>query len=254
MSSEHEWNLEVVVVVVVDVHFRLVSCGVSYATTVFGMGSSVEPLPLSTWQSNIIDFIFPATALLKYQLAGIVQTKLNMSAGRPLWRPSIRDLQRYLFSPRIQPPAHCISHLTCQSELTKASVIWQSQRKPNRPFSTSSARFSSPKPKSHDRGPPSAEDTQTDFGALNVLGSTPIPSTSIDACLWDGFHLNSGVKITGGAGVLLVAGEAFSWRPWEARKGDLRLVNNKGQWDVEDGAWGLFELLWPKPGMLKLHF
>jgi len=82
-----------------------------------------------------------------------------------------------------------------------------------------------------------------------VLGNTPAPSTSIDACLWDGFHLDSGVKITGGTGVLLVAGEAFAWRPWET-KGDLKLVNEKGQWEVGDEAWGLLGLVWPKPGML----
>jgi NADH dehydrogenase [ubiquinone] 1 alpha subcomplex assembly factor 3 len=81
----------------------------------------------------------------------------------------------------------------------------------------------------------------------------PVPSTSIDACLWDGFHLNSGVKIVGGRGVLLVAGEAFAWAPWEARsgsgnRGGRRLVNERGQWDVEDEAWGLLGLVWPKPG------
>lgn len=82
-----------------------------------------------------------------------------------------------------------------------------------------------------------------------MLGNTPAPSTSIDACLWDGFHLNSGVKITDGTGVLLIAGEAFSWRPWEASvDGKLRLVNGKGQWDVGDEAWGVLELVWPKPG------
>lgn len=81
-----------------------------------------------------------------------------------------------------------------------------------------------------------------------MLGNMPAPSTSIDACLWDGFHLDSGVKITGGSGVLLVAGEAFNWRPWESGKGDMSLVNEKGQFDVEDEAWGLFSLVWPKPG------
>jgi hypothetical protein len=67
--------------------------------------------------------------------------------------------------------------------------------------------------------------------------------------------LDSGVKITGGTGVLLVAGEAFSWKPWEAGKDDkkVRLVNDKGQWDVEDEAWGLLGLVWPKPGTLFGH-
>jgi NADH dehydrogenase [ubiquinone] 1 alpha subcomplex assembly factor 3 len=97
------------------------------------------------------------------------------------------------------------------------------------------------------------ETTQTDFSSLDVLGGTPVPSTAVDACLWDGFHLNNGVKITRGAGVLLVGGEAFGWRPWDAgtQKGEgkgMRLLNAKGQWEVEGGAWGLLEVVWPKPG------
>jgi NADH dehydrogenase [ubiquinone] 1 alpha subcomplex assembly factor 3 len=88
---------------------------------------------------------------------------------------------------------------------------------------------------------------------LDVLGGTPIPSTAIDACLWDGFHLNNGVKIRNGAGVLLVAGEAFGWRPWDAGKaGSLNLINAKGQWEVPDEAWGVLGLVWPKPDLLIL--
>jgi NADH dehydrogenase [ubiquinone] 1 alpha subcomplex assembly factor 3 len=87
---------------------------------------------------------------------------------------------------------------------------------------------------------------QTDFSSLNVLGNTPAPSTSIDACAWDGFHLNSGVKVVGGKGVLLVNSEAFAWCPW----GDgMRVVNGKGQFEVGEGAWGVLRLVWPKPGM-----
>lgn len=55
----------------------------------------------------------------------------------------------------------------------------------------------------------------------------------------------------GGSGVLLVAGEAFAWRPWEARaqEGKVKIVNEKGQFEVEDEAWGLLGLVWPKPGL-----
>ncbi|CAD6506197.1 BgTH12-07124 [Blumeria graminis f. sp. triticale] len=88
---------------------------------------------------------------------------------------------------------------------------------------------------------------------LDLLGNVPIPSTAVDACLWDGFHLNSGAKITGGSGVLLVAGEAFCWKPWKAREdGALRLCNPRGQWEVTDEAWGVLELVWPKPDLLIL--
>jgi hypothetical protein len=49
-----------------------------------------------------------------------------------------------------------------------------------------------------------------------------------------------------------MGGEAFGWRPWDAGKGkgrEKRLLNKKGQWEVDDEAWGLLEIVWPKPGM-----
>jgi NADH dehydrogenase [ubiquinone] 1 alpha subcomplex assembly factor 3 len=33
----------------------------------------------------------------------------------------------------------------------------------------------------------------------------------------------------------------------------MKLVNEKGQFDVEDEAWGLFSLVWPKPGESSLY-
>lgn len=87
---------------------------------------------------------------------------------------------------------------------------------------------------------------------MNIFGNMGTPTTAIDACLNDGFHLDNGVKITNGDGVLLVGGEAFSWRPWEAVAGKTmrEMLNDRGQWDVTGagGAWGIFELVWPKPG------
>ena len=151
-------------------------------------------------------------------------------------RPSIRDLTTYL----LKPNKRCFAYNSHSGFSRRGS--------PTAIRALSTSHTFKAAPKSHDRGPRSTEDTQTDFGNLDVLGNTPAPSTSIDACLWDGFHLDSGVKITGGSGVLLVAGEAFNWRPWEAGKGGMKLVNEKGQFDVEDEAWGLFSLVWPKPG------
>ena len=122
--------------------------------------------------------------------------------------------------------------------------------------STQLLSFPSSAPKNTDRGPTSTENTQTDFSAMDVFSHTPVPSASIDACLTDGFHLDNGVKITGGSGLFLVSGEAFAWRPWEIG-GRGRLLNLRGQWDTGDsaqsgknpvGAWGLLELMWPKPG------
>lgn len=115
------------------------------------------------------------------------------------------------------------------------------------------------KPVSHDRGPESKEDTQTNFDALNVLGNIPAPTTAIDACLDSGFHLNNGVKLTNGDGLLLVGGEAFAWRPWKAAEGvesdrvaKDAMLNAKGQFELDESVWGLLNLVWPKPGMLAL--
>ncbi|KAJ9666364.1 hypothetical protein H2201_003552 [Coniosporium apollinis] len=124
-------------------------------------------------------------------------------------------------------------------------------------------------PTSHDRGPASTEETQTDFGALNILGGTTAPTTGIDACTNDGFALNSGLRISG-SGVLLVGGEVFRWRPW-LREGRVegtiggggkgndkgaggggvgKMRDARGMWEVDEGAWGVLDLVWPKPDLL----
>ncbi|KAF2024052.1 hypothetical protein EK21DRAFT_79545 [Setomelanomma holmii] len=111
-------------------------------------------------------------------------------------------------------------------------------------------------PKTRDRGPKSNEDTQTDFRELDVLRNTVAPATSIDACTHDGFALNNQVRI-GGSGLLLIGGEAFRWWPW-VKEGSLdsrgnmtgRLLNSKGQWEVQPESWGVLELVYPKPDLL----
>ncbi|KAH8812034.1 hypothetical protein F5884DRAFT_299868 [Xylogone sp. PMI_703] len=179
-------------------------------------------------------------------------------------RPTIKELYKSLFSS--QPPIyhragrkpHASAFYTTATRSARPQLVPSrrihdsiNQSRLSRLLTTTPTyqNAASPKPKSHDRGPPSKETTQTDFGALDVLGGTPAPSTSIDACLWDGFHLNSGVKIVGGKGALLIAGEAFSWTPWKAgKKGGF--VNEKGQFEVDDEAWGVLALVWPKPDLL----
>lgn len=89
----------------------------------------------------------------------------------------------------------------------------------------------------------------TDFGDLDVLADVPIPSTSVDVCMYDGFGLNSGVTISDGNGVMLVDGEVFNWRPWEA-KGSMNLANKKGQFDIPAQSFALFDLIWPRPDLL----
>lgn len=59
------------------------------------------------------------------------------------------------------------------------------------------------------------------------------------------------MKVVGGKGVLLVNGEVFEWCPWLGNR-EMRMVNGKGQWEVEDEVWGLLGLVWPKPDLLIL--
>ncbi|KAK8061125.1 hypothetical protein PG997_015346 [Apiospora hydei] len=116
---------------------------------------------------------------------------------------------------------------------------------------------------SSDNQQPGDQPPPTDFGALDVLGNTPVPSTSVDICMWSGFQLNNGTRVTDGSGVLLVGGEAFSWRPWEAKSSnttnqkqgpgeEFRLLNKKGQWDVDASTLGLLGVIWPRPDLLVL--
>jgi hypothetical protein len=132
---------------------------------------------------------------------------------------------------------------------------------------TPAPAYASRPPASHDRGPKSDEDTQTDFASLDVLRNTAPPATGVDACTKNGFALNNQMRISG-SGVLLVGGEAFRWRPWlreDRKEGTIaeggvgddamtgRLQNAKGQWEVPDAAWGLLEIVWPKPGKVLIE-
>ncbi|KAI0145780.1 hypothetical protein F4776DRAFT_607943 [Hypoxylon sp. NC0597] len=137
---------------------------------------------------------------------------------------------------RQQGPQSCRRLPTIKNFPTRTAANSNASARLVSPFHTTTSRY-------RGKGEPPA----TDFGALDVLGNTPIPSTAVDVCTSDGFHLNSGAKVLGGSGVLLVGGEAFSWRPWLAR-GEKRLLNQKGQWEVPNETFGLLSLVWPRPG------
>lgn len=141
---------------------------------------------------------------------------------------------------------------TLQPASSRLSPFAQQHNATQRPFHTSPSlthahnKFNETVP---DQPPP------TDFARMDVLGQTPAPATSIDACLPDGFVLGNGsVTISDGSGALLVAGEAFAWRPWDGVS--KKLVNSKGQWDLSpevlEQAFGLLGLVWPRPGMFSL--
>lgn len=164
-----------------------------------------------------------------------------MSVARAIHTPGIAALSALRSTPFVRTSVR--SRLASRHYVSRPSQN-------TRPFSASSSIRDPPSnlPATNDRGPKSTEDTVTDFGIMDVLSSTPAPTTAIDACLSDGFHFDNGLKISGGSGCLLVGGEAFSWRPWEAGGNRESLLNAKGQWEVGEDGWGLLNLVWPKPG------
>lgn len=96
------------------------------------------------------------------------------------------------------------------------------------------------------------------FNTANVES----PATSVDACVPDGFHLNNGIQTSGGAGILLLGGEAFVWRPWMTTTtaggagmgspggGISGLLSSTGVLTLPKEAFGVLELLYPKPDLL----
>lgn len=155
-------------------------------------------------------------------------------------------LTRTIQSTAQKSPRRCspiaTAHRACSTPITVTNTFSKQVRLIH------SSQVSQAAPKSKDRGPASKEDTQTDFNAMNVLGNMPAPTTAVDMCIPDGFALDSGLRISG-AGVLLAAGEAFAWRPWTT-SAQKRLRNAKGQFHIDNQAWSVLNLLWPKPDLL----
>ncbi|KXG47177.1 NADH dehydrogenase [ubiquinone] 1 alpha subcomplex assembly factor 3 [Penicillium griseofulvum] len=183
----------------------------------------------------------PSPQLLRLLRTSLANTRRNSNLTRFCQIPSATA-------------APCLVSNT-SSDIPSARRNYSSPIRPTRMIPRSHAH----KPVSRDRGPESKEDTQTNFDALNVLGNIPAPTTAIDACLDSGFHLNNGVKLTNGDGLLLVGGEAFAWRPWKAVEGAESdrvakdaMLNSKGQFELDESVWGLLNLVWPKPDMLIL--
>ncbi|KAK3215615.1 hypothetical protein GRF29_8g557700 [Pseudopithomyces chartarum] len=178
------------------------------------------------------------------------------SCSRPLSRLVSRH-NSTVPAPRNLTPTSLSTHLHPRS--CTRSHLSDSQHRRN--LHSTSANEATRPPRSHRNSQP-AENTQADFSALDVLRNTAAPATSIDACTNDGFALNNNAKISG-CGLLLVGGEAYRWRPWlsdHRKEGTVRggatgddamtgrLLNAKGQWDIPEEAWGLLDVVWPKPG------
>ncbi|KAH8668502.1 hypothetical protein BX600DRAFT_510596 [Xylariales sp. PMI_506] len=166
----------------------------------------------------------------------------------------------------LQPLVRAATSTSTKSSTTTRRWMWTSTRSISEPrrllfnnhsFHTT-AKFEDDGAASGRRG--------SDLGALDVLANAPPPSNSIDVCMSSGFKLNNGSRITDGSGVLLVSGEAFRWRPWESpaspddssqhhpRGGNaaFRLLNAKGQYDINPQSLDLLAHLWPRPDLVVL--
>ncbi len=178
-------------------------------------------------------------------------TLLRLGLARALRSASSRSTTTRLFTTPSHAPRHRPTTTTTTTTTTSVTSATTTQNPtsplPNPHRSISSSRTTNPP--ARPTHPP-----KTDFAELDVLANTPTPSTAVDVCYADGFALNSGVRITGGDGALLVGGEAFSWRPWEAVQQGGRLVNGRGQWEVGEEGFAVFGGLWPRPGMFYLFF
>lgn len=130
---------------------------------------------------------------------------------------------------------------------------------PHSPARPDPPRINPRAPKTHDRGPVSEEETQTDFSKMDILANAGAvtPANSIDACTGDGFHLNNGQQTTGGLGLLLLDGEAFVWTPWDTRtekstEGFGKLLDKRGILNLPPSSLGVLELVYPKPDLLLI--
>lgn len=174
--------------------------------------------------------------------------------------PAESEIRKFVRNARISPSHHELSFwpsLPMSRRLLRPLGANPRQCFPRRipiasgPLTTPSRQLAAPlhtTPRRHREKPPK-EPPPTDFEELNVLGNTPVPATAVENCLDTGFILNGGVRVTDGSGVLLANGEAFRWRPWDV-SGKKELVNRKGQFEVPGGAFGVLDLLWPRPGKL----
>lgn len=146
--------------------------------------------------------------------------------------------------------------LTTSARLCAAAPRPQS-RPQNSPTRPDPPRINPRAPKTHDRGPVSEEETQTDFSKMDILANAGAvtPANSIDACTNDGFHLNNGQQTEGGLGLVLLDGEAFVWTPWDTSVGNSaegfgRLLDKRGIINFPQSSLGVLELVYPKPDLL----
>ncbi|EGC45998.1 DUF498 domain-containing protein [Histoplasma capsulatum var. duboisii H88] len=191
----------------------------------------------------------------------------------PLRRQTLLPLAQYAITLNIPNQRYRDSLHNFTTTATQASSNSQPHKTPSQPQivrNNSSHSVNSRRRQTRDTdaideaaGPDGDEASESALSALNVLADVAAPSTAIDSCFPDGFQLGNGMRITDGDGCLLVDGEVFRWRPWEAGKNDgdsgggrkdgmRAMINEKGQWEVSEEVWGVLKLVWPKPDLLIL--
>lgn len=205
--------------------------------TLHQLRSCFQPCQYSSLQSRALDFetIMHAPSP---QLLRALRTSLSIATTTGFPRASLPISRQYTTTTNIILPS------------TRRHNSSQTPR-PTRMI----PRAHTAKPSPNARLPEAKEDNPgADLNALNVLGNVPAPTTAVEACLDNGFHLDNGLKVRGGDGVLLVGGEAFAWRPWSTKSSKAEMVNRKGQFAVDEEVWGLLGVVWPRPGEFFFFF
>ena len=152
---------------------------------------------------------------------------LNQSIGMlPFLRPTTR-LLRPLPLLRTRPPLPSKSRLIHTTPRPSPGKSPKSGASNNNPLGGHSSSSS----------PPSTPG----LSGLDIYGDLPNPVNSIEALYDTHFLLTSGIRTAPGSGVFLLNDSVFTWAPDAACK--------DGVVGFGEGAWGVLEVVWPKPGL-----
>ncbi|CUS08765.1 unnamed protein product, partial [Tuber aestivum] len=92
------------------------------------------------------------------------------------------------------------------------------------------------------RAPEPATPAAPGISGLDIYGDLPGPVNSVEALYDTHFLLASGTRTAAGSGVFLLNDCVFAWAPDAACKDGLV--------GFGEGAWGVLEVVWPKPELL----
>lgn len=89
------------------------------------------------------------------------------------------------------------------------------------------------------------------FSSLDVLGSVPMPPSAVESTSANGFQLNNGTWVNDG--VMLLNNEVFRWQPVLKGSPDESKAKKVGVLDLAEEAWGILDVVYPKPGWFTSH-